>query len=187
MKTDDKAKFNLEPEEPGQASAPDPAAAQAAAYQAATRLLCRRGHSHNELKLKLSQRGFEEAVIDAALARCQRHNYLDDPTTCEHYCRELIRKGQGPRAIRQRLAQRGFEQALIEATLEAHYPTDTIIETAQAVAARKAEQLKTRHKERFDLRTRLARFLTQRGFPADVVRKAIDRTLDSGSQAEGSS
>jgi regulatory protein len=177
MKANDKAKINYEPTAPAPAEAPAEAAAEAAAYHAATRLLCRRGHSRKELLLKLRQRGYEDTAIDAALERCERHNYIDDTATCGHYCRELIRKGQGPLTIRQRLVQRGFDRALIDTTIKAHYPSAIIHETAQAVAARKAGQLKARYKEKLDLRRRLARFLTQRGFPTEVIHSTLDRTI----------
>ncbi len=181
MKAHDKGGISLEPAEPTPAETPAEtaaeAAAEAAAYHAAIRLLCRRGHSRHELKLKLRQRGYVDTVIDTALKRCERHNYIDDTSTCEHYCRELIRKGQGPRSISQRLVQHGFDRALIDATIDTHYPTAIIHETARAVAARKASQLKARYQEKHNLRARLARFLTQRGFPADVVHSTVDRTI----------
>ena len=157
----------------------------AAAYDTAIRLLGRRGHGRRELQLKLRQRGYAEAAIDEALTRCEAHNYIDEAATCESYCRELIRKGRGPRAIRQRLAQRGFDRGLIDATLAAHYPATAIQATARAVADRKADQLKARHKAAGDLRTRLARFLTQRGFPSDVVHQAIDHTMEAAPREGG--
>lgn len=185
MKAHDKGELRLESEEPTPseapakvaAKAPAEAAAEAAAYHAAIRLLCRRGHSRHELKLKLHQRGYADTIIATTLKRCERHNYIDDAASCEHYCRELIRKGHGPRSIHQRLVQHGFDRGLIDATIDTHYPAAIIHETARSVAARKASRLKKRYHEKHDLRARLARFLTQRGFPADVVHTTIDRTI----------
>jgi regulatory protein len=148
-------------------------------YHTATRLLGRRPHSRQELAQKLRQRGYSEPIIEEILGDCQAHHYIDDAAACDSYCRELIRKGFGPRMIRQRLAGRGIEASLIESVLETSYPSDLIRATARAVAARKRGQLESRFSENSAINVRLTRFLTQRGFPLDIIHAIInERTGD---------
>lgn len=139
------------------------------AYSSAIRLLGRRAHSRKELAQKLRRRGYPDPIIDEVLESCEGRRYLDDEAACHSYCRELIRKGAGPRMIRRRLAERGIKEGLIESVLETRYPPDLIRATALAVAARKRDQLENRFSEKGAIFARLARFLTQRGFPMDII------------------
>ena len=157
MKTRDKAKLDFE-----------------AVYLQAVRLLGRRAHSRNELAQKLRQRGHADQVITRVLKRCEERHYIDDATTCDNYCRELIRKGFGPRMIRHRLAGRGIATELIQNALEARYPREVVLSTARKLAARKSRQLGNRVREKMEMRTRLARFLTQRGFPSGIVHEILN-------------
>ena len=147
-----------------------------AGYYTATRLLGRRPHSRLELAQKLRQRGYPDTIIEKVLGDCEAHHFIDDAATCDSYCRELIRKGFGPGMIRRRLAGRGIEGSLIESVLETRYPQDVIRATARAVAARKRDQLEARFSEKGAISARLTRFLTQRGFPMDII-YAIIRDL----------
>ena len=147
------------------------------AYRAAIRLLGRRAHSRRELVDKLRRREHSPESVAEVIRRCEAHRYLDDEAACEGYCRELMRKGQGPRAIRQRLAGRGFDGDLIERTMDAQCSREAVMTSARSLSARKARQLLQRHGDPRKVRPRLARFLTQRGFPTEVVLKAIDEAL----------
>jgi regulatory protein len=157
MKTREKAKLYFE-----------------AAYFQAVRLLGRRAHSRYELAQKLRQRGHADRIIAQVLARCEEHRYIDDATTCDSYCCELIRKGFGPRMIRQRLAGRGIAAELIQNVLEVRYPPEIVVSAARTVAAHKSHQLGNRFREKMEVRTRLARFLTQRGFPSDIIHEILN-------------
>jgi regulatory protein len=143
-------------------------------YSTAVRLLGRRAHSRKELARKLRQRGYLDAVIEKVLQNCEAHHYIDDAAACDSYCRELIRKGAGPRMIRQRLAGRGIQKSLIESVLETRYPQDVVRATARAVATRKRDQLAARLLQKGAINARLARFLTQRGFPMDIIHAIIE-------------
>lgn len=156
MKTRERAKLDFE-----------------AVYLQAVRLLGRRAHSRNELAQKLRQRGHADEIIAQVLARCEEHRYIDDATTCDSYCRELIRKGFGPRMIRKRLAGRGIAAELIQNALEVRYPREIVLSTARTVAARKSHLLGNRFREKMEVRTRLARFLTQRGFPSGIIHEIL--------------
>jgi regulatory protein len=149
----------------------------AAAYETAVRLLARRAHTRKELARKLRQRGYAEQISAEALDRCEANHYIDDGAACEGYCRELIRKGYGPRAIRRRLADRGIDPGLIGSALAAHYPQALVHATAATIARRKLHQLESRFRDPKELRPRLKRFLSQRGFPTDLLHEVVDELL----------
>jgi regulatory protein len=149
-----------------------------AAYATAVSLLARRPHTRKELEQKLLQRGYADKIRSDVIRRLNEHAFIDDETTCENYCLELIRKGFGPRAIRQRLAGRGIDNGLIRKALTAHYPLEAVRESARRAAVRKLKQLESRYAEKSKLRPRLARFLAQRGFPADIVHEVMDDVID---------
>jgi regulatory protein len=142
------------------------------------RLLARRPHSRKELEQKLLQRGFADQIRSDVIRRLDEQGYLDDAATSENYCLELIRKGFGPRVIRQRLAGRGIDNKLVRRALTAHYPLEAVRENAGRTADRKVKQLQNRYSEKSKLRVRLARFLAQRGFPADIIHAVMDEELD---------
>ena len=148
-----------------------------AACRLAVRLLGRRAHSRRELEQKLRRRGVAEQTGAAVLTYCDDRGYIDDPAACEGYCRELIRKGFGPRAIRQRLNRRGLDGELIQSVVATRYPDAVVRKTAKKVALRKAGQLEGRYPEKTDQRRRLIRFLTQRGFPADVIHEVLAEVI----------
>jgi regulatory protein len=152
-----------------------------ATYQRAIRLLTRRAHSRDELAQKLRQHGASEQIIDQVMVRCEERRYIDDAAACDSYCRELIRKGFGPRMIRQRLSGRGIAGELIQSALEILYPHDVVLATARAVATRKSQQLGSRFRKKFEIRMRLARYLTQRGFPSGIIHDILDDPLDDNS------
>jgi SOS response regulatory protein OraA/RecX len=76
--------------------------------------------------------------------------------------------------IRQRLAGRGIAAELIQNVLEVRYPPEVVVSTARTVAARKSHQLGNRFREKMEVHKRLARFLTQRGFPPGIIHEILN-------------
>jgi regulatory protein len=149
------------------------------AYDTAIRLLARRPHSRRELTQKLRLRGCPDPILSEVLSRLIDRGYIDEAATCETYCQELIRKGFGPRVIRQRLAKRGFDAELIRGALTTNYLLEVVRENARAAAVRKKGQLENRRLKTTELRIRLARFLTQRGFEPDVIHEVMVDVIGS--------
>ncbi len=87
--------------------------------------------------------------------------------------RERIERGDGPRKIQAALAERGVSSPIIDAALAPF--SDEWMDRAAAAAARRfgssaAGSLRERG--------RRARFLEQRGFPADVIRRVTRHDMD---------
>jgi regulatory protein len=140
---------------------------------AALALLARREHSAVELNRKLIGRGFAAPDITSAIATLEARGWLSNERFVEAYVRSRIARGHGPLKIRAELRERGIEDALADASL-----TETSsFWTARAAAARSKrfgdEPPPDRHAW-----TRQARFLAQRGFPADLIYRVLDGADD---------
>jgi len=143
---------------------------EAALEDVALRLLARREHSRDELSRKLRARGFAVEAIAPLLDRLVAEGVLNEARLVEHYVAERAAKGFGPLRIRAELRDKGLSDALIAAELDAwreQWP----------------ERLAETHEHRFGAEpagdraelARRARFLEQRGFPADLIRRLLWR------------
>jgi len=92
---------------------PDPRA-----FQASLQLLKVRDRSEAELAARLRRKGFPEAEVTDALARCRRLGYLDDQRFAEGRARALARQGRavGPRAAAD-LRGRGIPEPIVQDAL----------------------------------------------------------------------
>lgn len=82
-------------------------------------LLTRREHSRRELTRKLSQRGFDTAQAEAAVAEMAERGWQNDGRFAESMARSRALSGHGPLRIRAELQQHGIEAAEIAQALEA--------------------------------------------------------------------
>ncbi len=131
-------------------------------------LLARREHSRQELKDKLSRRGYAGDELEPLLDELAAANSLSEERATEMRLRHGLESGHGPRRIRANLARAG----LAADALNEH----AIVADVDWVAA--AQALLTR---RFgdtppaDLRAwgKRARFLEVRGYHREDIRKAL--------------
>jgi regulatory protein len=72
--------------------------------------LARREHSQEELRLKLSQRGFSERLINEVIGELRDENLQSDARFAEVFTRSRVAKGYGVYRIRQELRQRGIAE-----------------------------------------------------------------------------
>ncbi len=140
---------------------------------AALRLLTSRDHGCTELAQKLQQRGFNAQDIEPVIKECIRLSYLDDERFSLGFMQQLVRKGYGPKRIRQRLRSRGVSMAMIQEVLSRHLPESVQVETCRMTANKKLSSVAFVSKSG-ELKVRLYRFLTGRGFTPEVIRTILD-------------
>ena len=134
----------------------------------AIKLLAAREHSRLELTRKLAARGFGEAEVARVLDRLTAEGSLNESRMAELYVAERVRKGFGPLRIRRELKDKGLSDAAIEPHLD-------------PMTGDWPERLALVHDRRFgpdapsDLQelARRARFLEQRGFPSEAIRRFL--------------
>jgi regulatory protein len=157
------------PKRPDEAAARDPARVRAKALG----FLARREHSAGELRVKLLERGYESTAVEAVLSSLEGQKLLSDARFVQEFVAARVRRGSGPMKIREELRGRGVTGELVEQALA-------------GLKAGSAEGAATARRKRFgeDLprdmqeRARQARFLQQRGFSMDDIRKALKGDLE---------
>lgn len=134
----------------------------------ALKLLAAREHSRVELARKLRARGFDAALVAAVIARLHRIGAIDEARLAEQYVAERAGKGFGPLRIQGELWEKGLPEELFDPYLD-------------ALADAWPDHLAAAHDRRFgpgrpvdraDLGRR-ARFLEQRGFPPELIRRYL--------------
>lgn len=141
-------------------------------YDRLLRLLAIRAHSRAELKRKLVARRFDREAVARALARAEEAGYLDDTQFALDFARQgRDLKGWAPARTRLELRRRGVAAPAIEQALADIYGDIDLLEQAIALAAARVRRLSG---DRESVRRRLVGFLTRRGYPTAICRKATD-------------
>lgn len=84
------------------------------AYQYALRLLTARDYTEARLRVKLRNREFDEADVEAALGRLVSEGWVDDRRFAERFAESALATGRyyGPR-LRQEMRRRGLPPELV--------------------------------------------------------------------------
>lgn len=129
--------------------------------------LARREHSQEELRRKLTQRGFPSLLISEVIAEFRDGNLQSDVRFAEMLTRSRVGKGCGVRRIQQELRQRGVAEG--DHADMAAMDWDAQIEK---IYARKFDE---KLPESLQERAARERYLLRRGFTGDQVRRLFRR------------
>jgi regulatory protein len=132
-------------------------------------MLTRRDYSTLELRQRLQDRGYDQALVESALERCRVHQYLDDDRYAYNRAVSLLSQGRavGPKIVsdlqRRGIAPHVAQQALSLAMQD--FDEDQLLESLLA-----------RRYPRFDYaaaapaeRRRVVTFLQRRGFSLETI------------------
>jgi regulatory protein len=137
----------------------------------ALRLLGRRDYTSEELRRKLTDRGYPADEIESALTRLRDDGFQDDARAARAHVRTASGvKGRGPLRIRQELQARGIDEDTIT-TATADLTADQVRDAIELILTRKRVVRPIPQ----DQRQRLFQHLMRRGFPADAIMKALRR------------
>ena len=136
-------------------------------------LLARREHSAQELRAKLLERGYESTAVTAVLSSLEGEKLLSDARFVQEFVAARVRRGVGPMKIREELRAKGITGELVEEALG----------SLKAGSAKGAEEARRKRfgaalPKEMPERARQARFLQQRGFSMDDIRKALKGDLE---------
>jgi regulatory protein len=157
------------PPKPDAEAARDPARVRAKALA----LLARREHSAQELKSKLLDRGYERTAVEAVLSSLEGQSLLSDARFVQEFVAARVRRGSGPMKIRAELRGRGVEGELVDQAL-----AGLKAGSAQGAAAARQKRFGAALPKDMPERARQARFLQQRGFSMEDIRKALKGDLE---------
>lgn len=142
-----------------------------AARDTAFRLLAQREHSTDELRRKLKKRGYGAATITTVVESLDAAHSVSDARFAESFVRARSERGQGPLRIRAELRERGVTDGVVDEVMTA--TADFWLELAQKARVKRFGSALPSDRDAWN---RQARFLAQRGYPADL----IYRTLGAG-------
>ena len=134
----------------------------------ALRCLARREHSRAELARKLAPRAESPAALAQLLDALTARKQLSDERYAEARAHQLSRK-YGAARIRQDLKAKGIDDAIA-----GKIPAEGEAARAAAILARKYRASATTRAERL----RRMRFLLQRGFSHDTIRRVVSSGED---------
>lgn len=142
--------------------------------KAALRLLAQREHGWAELEGKLLAKGFPAVAVAEALPALRDEGLQSDARFAAALVRRRIDRGYGPAYIRQELRSREVRDDLAETQL--NQPDEYWAEIAQRALAKKfpeASGAADAPKGSGGFNAAEARFLTHRGFSADVIHRVL--------------
>lgn len=137
----------------------------------ALRLLARREHSRAELARKLENAGFARDDIAPLLDAFEAKNWLSDRRFAESWVADHCARA-GSVKLAYDLRQRGVGDSIIESVLGEQ--RDSELDRARAVWNKKFGTAPADAAEK----ARQMRFLQNRGFTSDVIRRALNATSD---------
>jgi len=131
--------------------------------------LAMREHSRKELFDKLKRKDFSENVdLDALLDELEENNYLNEERFVESYIRSRIARGQGAVKIINDLRQRGITTLLINNAMQ-EADVDWFVLASEQREKKFGENKPVDFKEK----AKQMRFLSSRGFSAEVIRAVV--------------
>ncbi|REB05311.1 recombination regulator RecX [Sporosarcina sp. BI001-red] len=142
------------------------------AFNRALHFLGFRMRSEHEVKQKLLQAEFGEAVIQEAIIKLKKLGFLDDHAFSEALLRTQKNTSEkGPNAIKQEMKEKGIDPSIQEEVLEEYDPQEQL-----ATATRLAEKAARKHSSvaPAQLKQRIQNALQRKGFSFDIIKEAIN-------------
>jgi len=147
---------------------------QSKAVNSALLLLTTRPRSIKEIRTRLRQKGFSAAAIDAALAKAEGWNYVDDEAFARFWVenREANRP-RGRRLLEQELRDKGVDREIVRNVID----DADIDERAAAAELAKVKLRSYSNLEPEVARRRLTGFLARKGYGFDIVKHALAEAM----------
>ncbi|RNF38166.1 recombination regulator RecX [Planococcus salinus] len=142
------------------------------AYNKALYYLGFRMRSEGEVRSKLKEKEFGDAVVDEAIKKLYDHKFLDDRAFSEAFMRTQMNSGKkGPRAIQQDMQKKGIDKQIQEEVLDS-YSEEQQLEIAQGLAAKIVQ--KEKMKTPTQIKQKIADSLMRKGYSYPLINQAIE-------------
>jgi regulatory protein len=141
------------------------------AFQSAVNYLSYRMRSESEIVAYLTEKEWEEAVIDEAMHKLREYKYVNDEEYAKAYVRTQMNVSKkGPGLIKRELSEKGISAQMQEDALE-QYTAELQRENAEALAEKSLKKSKGSHKE---AKQKAVLFLTRKGFSMGLAAAVAD-------------
>lgn len=142
------------------------------------RLVSRSLYTEGQIVDKMAQRQYSQEIIDSAVALLKEYGYINDT----YYSEAFIKNSQnvskyGKRKIQMLMHQKHIEKKTISKTIDEHFDDEIEFENAFKLAEKKYALIK--NEETIKIKAKLYRYLSYRGFEADIVNKVVRRIIKS--------
>ncbi|AQQ52493.1 recombination regulator RecX [Planococcus lenghuensis] len=145
------------------------------AFNKALTYLSFRMRSEGEVRKKLRDAEYGEAVIDEAVKKLYKLNFLDDRAFSEALLNTQVKTSKkGPRAIRQDLQRKGIDKEVQQEVLD-EYSEEVQFDTAKVLADKIADR--ESRKTPVQIKQKINDALLRKGFSYTVISQVVD-TLD---------
>lgn len=153
------------------------------AYLQGIRYLQRKPRTRHEVLIRLTQKGYEGEIIEQALQRLAYEKLLDDAVYAKQWAEQRVRSHKKGRLwVKHELQQKGVDKEKIIDAME-QIDGDQELQSAIAVGLRKWQNTKGNAQER---RQKTMAFLMRRGYPGEIVRKALQEIQIQSNEASES-
>ena len=152
-------------------------APQEAALKRAFRFLSYRSRSEAEVRIKLTQWGFSQDVVETTLAKLRSLNFLNDEVFARGWAQGRSEgRGYGPLRIERELRQKGIADDLIRQVVDETYGREEGKEKARELLEKRC-----RDKDLGDpkILRRAIGFLKRRGYRDSVIAEVIGSSDES--------
>ena len=151
------------------------------AFNRALHYLGFRMRSEHEVKTKLLELEYGEAVVLEAIVKLRKLGFLNDESFSDALLQTRKRSSkQGPQAIKQELQRKGVKKELLEKVMES-YTEDEQVAVARELAEKEAGRnrvLSPRQTEQ-----RIQNLLMRRGYSFSIIKEAL-KDIDFGIEEE---
>jgi regulatory protein len=139
-----------------------------------------------QVEARLRDEGFDEDIIRAVIAQLKEEKYLDDVVIARRMIKQRRgRRAESKQALRQRMIDRGLAHDAIDQALSEMDHDDVLAH--ELIHARFPDEIdalwqqETPLNEKKRLFERIARFLSSRGFDAELIQRMLHRGHDDES------
>lgn len=145
------------------------------AYNYAISVLSRGSKSEKELMIKMSDKGYEEELINITLEKLKANKYIDDNDYSKRFIHDKINFSKyGKRRIKEALYNKGIDRQIIDENISL-ISNDDEIKRAYELAEKKLKSLI--NEEPMKKKMKLGNFLINKGFDYDTVKKVTTKIL----------
>lgn len=142
------------------------------AYNKALYYLGFRMRSEGEVRQKLKEKEYGNAVIDEAVKKLYSHNFLDDRAFSEALMQTQIKSAKkGPRAIQEDMQKKGIDKQMQEEVLNS-YSEEEQLEIAKGLAEKIA--VKEKMKTPSQIKQKINEALMRKGYSYSLIKEAIE-------------
>ena len=146
----------------------------------AYRYLTIRNRSEKEIRDYLTKKNAAEEVIEKIITSLKEKKFLNDEVFARAWILNRARlKPKGEMLLKMELRQKGIAEDIIAKVLsEVQEEIPDELAQAKSLIIKKMERLKGATKE--EMYSKVGGFLSRRGFRWEIVKKAIDDSLENG-------